>query len=422
MATTEPGRLRIIGAALAALVLAFGAATALDVTDRARAADDVVSRSQPLSARAGELYHSLAAADTAASSAFLAESDEEPPTVRKEYEDRIAHASTLLITAASHMGDSDAAAAQITRLNRELPLYRGRIETARTYNRQGLPLGGAYLRFANDQMTRMLLPAAERLYREEAARLGEDDREARFWPVVALTAGVLALGALGWAQWRLRHRTNRVVNPGLLASTAAAAALLLWLAGAHGMAVAGLGEAKEKGQDSLQVLTDARIHALKARAQENLALVARGATLTDEEGRDQYATEFDRGMSRFKERLSRAVELADDTAGRTPLKTAGTNAGAWEVRHGEVSRAEQAGDYKGALRKVIGGDDTSQGIFDRLDRALEEAIGHEQREFTRAAESGRDSLDPLPAGAALLAVLGAAGAVLGLNRRLAEYR
>ncbi|NEC83397.1 hypothetical protein G3I38_30195, partial [Streptomyces sp. SID7958] len=48
-ATTEPGRLRIIGAVLAALVLAFGAVSAWQMTDRAAAADDVLNRSQPLS-------------------------------------------------------------------------------------------------------------------------------------------------------------------------------------------------------------------------------------------------------------------------------------------------------------------------------------------------------------------------------------
>ncbi|MBK3589923.1 hypothetical protein JHN49_42310, partial [Streptomyces sp. MBT57] len=49
-ATTEPGRLQIIGAVLALLVLAFGAVTALEISHRSAAADDVVGRSQPLSA------------------------------------------------------------------------------------------------------------------------------------------------------------------------------------------------------------------------------------------------------------------------------------------------------------------------------------------------------------------------------------
>ncbi|MGW7308322.1 hypothetical protein ACWGI1_22425, partial [Streptomyces sp. NPDC054835] len=45
-ATTEPGRLRVLGAVLALLVVAFGAVTAFEVADRASYADDVVGRSQ----------------------------------------------------------------------------------------------------------------------------------------------------------------------------------------------------------------------------------------------------------------------------------------------------------------------------------------------------------------------------------------
>lgn len=66
-ATTEPGRLRIIGALLALLLVAFGSVTAWQMNDRSAAADDVLHGSQPLSSAAAEIYSSLAAANTAAS-------------------------------------------------------------------------------------------------------------------------------------------------------------------------------------------------------------------------------------------------------------------------------------------------------------------------------------------------------------------
>ncbi|OSC57537.1 hypothetical protein B5181_32080, partial [Streptomyces sp. 4F] len=71
-AVTEPGRLRIIGALLAALVVAFGAVTAWQMHERSAAADDVLHRSQPLTSDAADIYRSLAEANTAASSGFLA--------------------------------------------------------------------------------------------------------------------------------------------------------------------------------------------------------------------------------------------------------------------------------------------------------------------------------------------------------------
>lgn len=168
-ATTEPGRLRIIGAALALLVVAFGAVTAWEVSDRFAAADDVVTRSQPLSADAANIYRSLADADTAAATGFLAGAQERPEDLAR-YQKDIETASRLLVKAAANTGGSGGgdAARQIATLNEALPRYTGLIERARANNRQGLPLGGAYLRYANQQMTSDLLAG-----RREAVRGGD---------------------------------------------------------------------------------------------------------------------------------------------------------------------------------------------------------------------------------------------------------
>ncbi len=60
--------------------------------------------------------------------------------------------------------------------------------------------------------------------------------------------------------------------------------------------------------------------------------------------------------------------------------------------------------------------------FDEVDAGLDKAVEQEQQEFRSAAGDGRGALTLLPVGAGLLAVLGAAGAVLGIGRRLSEYR
>lgn len=420
-AATPPGRLRALGAVLALLVVLFGAATSLEVAGRSDAADDVVGRSQPLSADAAHIYRSLADADTAAASGFLAGA-QEPAGVRERYERDIATAARLLVEAAASTDGSAASTAEITVLNEQLPRYTGLVERARAANRQGLPLGGAYLRYANQRMTAQLLPAAERLYEAETARLAEDEADARAWPALSLAVGVVALAALAWAQWRDFRRTNRLVNPGLLAATAATAAVLLWLAGAHTMARSGLDDARARGQNSLKVLNEARIGSLKARANENLTLVARGAVLTDDGKSDKYAAGYGEAMAGLDRALAQARRLADDPAGEDPVRDAAGWAGEWRERHAGVRRTDEAGDYEGALRQVIGGEASTGAAFDRVDAALRKALDHEQDEFTRAAGRARDALTGLPAGAAALAVLGTVGVVTGVNRRLAEYR
>ncbi|MFD7629140.1 hypothetical protein ACFV7Q_24440 [Streptomyces sp. NPDC059851] len=423
-ATTEPGRLRTIGAVLAALVLLFGAVTVWEVSDRVTAADDVVGRSQPLSADAASIYRSLADADTASSSGFLAGADE-PREVRKRYEEDIANASRLLVSAAANTAADEDSRKQIALLGEQLPRYTGLIEQARATNKQGLPLGGAYLRHANEQMSTQLLPAAQRLYAAETGRLHRDHADARALPLASLGTGLLALAALGWAQHRNYRRTNRVFNHGLVAATAASLVVLLWLAVGHGVARASLAEARTDGQESLKVLNDARIAALQARANENLTLIARGAVLAEDKKSDKYDVDFATNMKDLEAGLAKARQLADDDPGREPVARAADAVQQWKQRHAAARETDLRGDYQDALPQVIGDKDhkdSSGASFDRVDASLEQALAHEQREFTLAAGDGLGALGGLMTGSAALAVVGAGAALLGIGRRLSEYR
>ncbi|MFJ9826059.1 hypothetical protein ACIRSU_17045 [Streptomyces sp. NPDC101160] len=420
-ATTEPGRLRILGAVLALLVVAFGAVTAFEVADRSSYADDVVGRSQPLSADAADIYRSLADADATAASGFLA-GPQESAQIRQRYADDITTASRLLVKAAAGTDSDGTSASEIATLNEHLPRYTGLIERARAANRQGLPLGGAYLRYANQTMSRDLLPAAERLYAAETARLHEDDDEARAWPFLSLALGLLALAVLVWAQLRNFRMTNRVFNQGMLAATAACVVALLWLVTGHGLARASLDDARAHGQESLQVLNEARISSLKARANENLTVVARGAVLTDDGKHDKYEADYSSSIAGLSTALKAAGRLADDDAGRGPLTEATARAEEWRGRHRQARELDDAGDFTGAMNRIIGTTESTGQSFDQVDAALGRALAHEQDEFTRAADGGRNALTGLPLGAAVLGVLAAACAVLGVNRRLSEYR
>ncbi|GAA3498141.1 hypothetical protein GCM10019016_052440 [Streptomyces prasinosporus] len=422
-ATTEPGRLRVIGAVLAALVLAFGAVTAWQTTERTAAADAVLTSSQPLTSDAADIYRSLADANTAASSGFLA-GGQETAASRDRYERDIRTAAAKLVGAAANSEPGSPSAATIARLNRLLPEYKGLVERARTYNRQGFPVGGAYLRYANEKMHEEMLPAAEELYQKENQRLSADYADATPYPWAAIALGLLALAALAGAQRRTYLRTHRVLNHGLVAATATTAAVLLWLAVGHSLARSGLEDSYDRGVRSLNVLHDARIASLKARGNENLTLVARGAETkkVGEETVDAYDHDFERDMDALAAGLARAEELADDDSGTRPVTAAVGNMTEWRKRHGAAREQDENGDYRQALALVIGAEGATGECFDGVDENLAAALAHEQDEFRQAAGDGRDALTGLPAGAAVLAVVGAAGAVLGIGRRLSEYR
>lgn len=429
-ATTEPGRLRIIGALLALLVVAFGAVTAWQITERAAAADDVIRHSGPLSARAADIYRSLADADATAAGGFLAGGDD-PEQDRERYARDIRIASRNIAEAAASSQDSTQARARLERLNERLSVYTGLVERARANNRQGFPVGGAYLRRANEMMSEEILPDAKQLWTLETARLNADYEDAGRRPLAAWALGLAALAALVWAQRRSYRRTRRVFSPGMLAGTAATAAVLLWLVAGHSVARANLEDSHTHGAQSLHILNEARIQSLQARGNENLTLVARGSG-------DAYSAAYDEQLQGLAGKeadgrtglLAQALRLADDEQGRGSVTSAMKAAKAWWELRGEAREKEDAGDYLDAVAQTIGGtyadgsrpEQYTGFCFDRVDSELARAVGHEQREFEQAAAEGRGALDGLVPGAALLAVLGAAGAVLGIGRRLSEYR
>ncbi|WSA46183.1 hypothetical protein OIE51_19500 [Streptomyces sp. NBC_01803] len=420
-ARTEPGRLRIIGAVVAGLLLLLGGVTFAEISARADDADTVRGSSQPLSARAAEIYRSLADANTTAAAGFLAGADEDPE-MRRRYERDIDTAAELLAEAAAHSSGSAEAQRHIALLNEALPDYTGLVETARTNNRQGLPLGGAYLRYADERMQQTMLRAAEALYALETERFQQDLDDARAWPLASMVIGLTVLAVLLWAQRRDYLRTNRVFNQGLLAATAATTVLLLWLGGAHAMARSALTDADENAAQSLSSLYGAWTEALKARGDESITLVARGAGSESENSYQAHMARLAGEEGPADSLLNRARELADDADGRDPVERAIDATEDWRARHTEARRLELAGEYQESVEMVIGVEDSTGESFDAVDASLAEAVDHEQFEFTRGANDGHAALGGLRGGAVLLTLLGAAGAVLGIGRRLSEYR
>ncbi|CAM5601895.1 hypothetical protein SBADM41S_10109 [Streptomyces badius] len=127
-------------------------------------------------------------------------------------------------------------------------------------------------------------------------------------------------------------------------------------------------------------------------------------------------------MAALKAQLKKAGRLADDAGGSAPVAEAADGVTQWQVRHREARATDDRGDYDGALEQIIGTEKSTGQSFQQVDAALEKALAHEQGEFTSAAKDGRGALRGLPTGAAVLAVLGAVAVIVGVNRRLSEYR
>jgi hypothetical protein len=180
-ASTTPGKLRLIQAALIVLCLAWGALAALTVSQHASAADNVAGSSEPISLDAQQMYQSLADADVTVSTGYLY-GRIEPFADRERYQRDIAVATADLkaVTAAS---GTSSIGRNLSALSAALPIYTGYVEDGEIYNSLGFPAGGSFIQVASEEMHLTLLPAARSVYTQENAQLTKASAQATGLPL-----------------------------------------------------------------------------------------------------------------------------------------------------------------------------------------------------------------------------------------------
>jgi hypothetical protein len=418
---TTPRRLTAILAALVALGLAVGVLGFAGVRQRAGLIDEVTSRSGALTVAAQNLYRALSDADATAASAFLA-GGVEPAAQRERYQAGVADAAAALsIISAGRQGD-DGRDESLATIAAQLPVYTGLIETARVYNRQGLPLGAAYLREASGLMRERLLPAAQALYRSVSAELDRGRDGGAAFPWFAILVGLLAIGGLIWAQVWLTRRTNRVFNVGLVAATAAAIVLVAWLGVSALIAGARLDAGRQDGSAQVDRLVQARVAGLQARADESLTLVARGAGGDFEKDYGAVMAKL-AGPDGGGGLLATTAGEATDGATAGAARSAGEQAKQWLAAHRKLRQLDDNGQYTEAVALVVGsGADSTTARFNALDNRLAEAIAHNGDRFEERSRAAGRALGGADIAVAVLAALMVLGIALGLQRRIAEYR
>ncbi|MET7426915.1 hypothetical protein [Dactylosporangium sp. NPDC005555] len=414
-AATSPGRLTTLTALVVVLGLAFGLAGVLTMRAGVGLVRDVTDRSGPLSLQAQDIYRSLSDADATAASAFLA-NGVEPAELRKRYLDDIARASSAL-TVALHSAEGRSAAA-LGVLVRQIPVYTGLVESARTYNRQGVPLGGAYLREASALMRQTILPAAQELFRAEAASLSDAQRAVARWPWTVTLLGLALLVVLLLTQRYLARLTNRRLNRGMVLATLAAIVASGWLAVASAGAAGHISAGREDGSDHVGLLAEARITALQARADEGLTLIARG----DGKAFEEDFTVMMQRLAGPGGLLQRAHEQAPDEAARAAAERAQRHAADWVRIHRQVRGLDDGSQHAEAVTLATSGDGSAAAAAGRLDAALAEGIAGSGHRFDREAAGAGAALEGADVAVALLALAVAAAAAFGLNQRIAEYR
>lgn len=419
-ARTTPGRLSVIAVALVALTLLTGILGAIVLQDKQNAIDNLIDHREPLAVAAQQLYRSLSDADATAASAFLA-GGVEPDSLRQRYEIDIATAGAALAKASSDVGADTEAQAQVQVLNQQVPVYTALVETARTNNRRGFPVGAAYLREASGLMRSSILPAAQELYQIDFDRLRAEQRDARSlpWTTVALTT--LLLAALIATQLYLTRKTNRLINVGVLVATVAVALGLVWGTVALLVEAAGVADGQKNGSDQVEVLVRARIVTLKLRADETLTLVARGDGPEYEDDFNKLVPQVSGDSGENLLVLAKGLSPNDRVAAEVQAAIDNTNA--FLEAHTRIRQLDDDGQYEQAVESATGNaPDSAATAFARLDENLLTALNDGRQEFVDQTLGARAALTGLVPGIVVLTLLAAAGITMGITQRLREYR
>jgi hypothetical protein len=418
-AASTPGRLFLIGVGLVLLALLTGIVGVLAMQQKQDTIDNLVDHREPVAAASQQIYRSLSDADATAASAFLA-GGTIPTALRDRYDADVATAGANLAKASADVSGVAEAERQVDELAQQLPVYTGLVETARAYNRQGYPAGAAYLREASGLMRARLLPAAQKLYEIDNTRLADSQDAATAVPWFSFGLAVVLVGALVTAQMYLTRRTNRLLNVGLVIATGAVVVALVWGTVALLFESSRVADGREHGTGQVEVIVQARIVALKMRANESLTLVARG---DGAEYEDEFV-KLSKQLTGSGSLLGRARGMSATGGTGNLLAAAQKNVNDWLAAHRQIRELDNSGSYAEAVSLAISPDakTSAETMFTTLDDNLLKALRAARQQFAEETSGARNALTGLAPGVGVLALVAAAGVTMGVRDRLQEYR
>ena len=395
-----PGTLRVAGVTAAALAVVFGLLASYAVAQRSSGISQARGEGAQI-VRLQEVRTNLVSADAAATNAFLV-GGLEPSAARAAYEAGLETASSTLALAASEADGGDADA--LAEVNRDIAAYSGLIESARANNRQGFPVGVAYLKQASTLLREEVLPGLQSVTEASARRVDRGyDRSADSAGLLGFAA-LLGLGGAVGAQAVLALRTRRLLSISMV--SAAGVTLVATLLAAGGMAFAQwkANDVRSDAYSGTVAYSQARIDAFDAKSAESLTLISRGSGQAFEE--------------RFQEKIEAAQAVLETESGSADEALA-----AYRTVHDRVRAFDDGGDWDSAVALATGAaPDGSNESFLEFDSASGAALATNADDLS---DGLRDARAPLGLLRILLLLAGVVAAGLAWQAaaiRLREYR
>lgn len=409
--STTPGLLTVVSVILVMSILAAGGAMAAQSANQQGDLNTLVNRTEPVSFAAQELYNSLSVADSVATTSFVEDAAGSADT-RTSYREAVDTASRAIIRAANGIDDpSTREMALILEIQEKLPMYTSLITESGVNNRQGLPVGAAYITQASSMMQDEILPAAGELYSNTSSEVGEQQVALTQPGWFALSGLVAAVLLLLIAQYWLAAQTNRRFNAGYASATVLMTVSLLWASGAAITTWTDGARGLDGTAQPLETLTSLRISVQQTRTTEALSLVRR-----------EYTDEAPQSFSDQVTMIDGQLESLRDTAGnRDVLDEAREDLRAWDSAHARMLTHVQQGDYSSAIATTVGADSDEPHPYQQLDENLRVLIEDTREQLRSYLSDSRMSAQQVSTLVILLGLLSAVCIVYGTRPRLQEY-
>lgn len=414
---TTPGTMLAVTITLCLALLASGLAMSYSSAARQEELGTLLSTTEPTAYAAHTLHASLSLADTVATTSMV-----KPPTTTSTEPDAyfraLDDASVAAARVASGIREDDAeSAALITSIQRQLPVYAGIIETARTHSRQGNPVAISYMAEASWLMRQEILRPARQLFE----RLNQDvvrQRHALSIPQWIPLAGlVLVLGALVVAQGWLYRITRRRLNRGFVGAMVLMTLSIVWVLGTNLVTWQAGTRGFDRAAEPWTLLTEARIAAQEARTVETMALVRRETTAASATRFDEAADTIGGALGSVDDATSSSTAAPGDQ--RDAVLRARAAQAEWSQSHDRLIDALDRGDFSAALDTT--NSRTLVESFTTLDEALADLVAESRSTLRSFLNRGLTVTRIVATSVWALAVLAAVFVVFGIRPRLQEY-
>ena len=420
--TTTPGRLALLSIAVVIGAVCFGAMALIAAQARSRAVNSAKTDTEPLLAEAANLYASLSDANATATTTVLV-GGLEPPARRARYLADVATASKSLASLTRQVGTAAGARDSVATVAAQLPIYAGLIEAARANNRQGLPVGAAYLRQASNLLDTTILPAAGRLYTIEAQRLRDDydTGTSLTWLLVFIIVLLVLLVLLVLIQRYLARISHRILNIPTVIATLLLVGLTAWGASAMISEQNALAKAQRDGSDSVEVLSAARILVSRAQSDQSLTLIARGGDTADPADFTAVIAALGQpgGSSGLAAEIRALAQRTDTTRAAGEFDQA---VSAYLAQHAQITTLQSQGQTAAADNLAAGLGAKGPSPADRVSASLAGQVAAAQARFASSAADATSALSGLSVGIPVVFVVAACLTLVGLRLRINEYR